>query len=442
MRGDDAICGSLFSYIDLAKRIRADHPLRVIRVIANTALKSLSGEFQKLYSPLGRESIPPERLLRALLLQAFYSIRSERQLVERIDHDLLFRWFVGLGIEDPVWDATTFTKNRDRLLEGDIAARFLAAVLAQDKVKVLLSSEHFTVDGTLLEAWASLKSFRPKDGSGDPPGPGRNSPRDFHGEPRRNDTHVSTRDPEARLLRKGLGKEARLCFMGHALMENRNGLIVGAVTTTATGHAERWAALTLIEPHADTPQPVTLGADKGMTAPILSPRCATRRSLRTLRSTLAPGARRLTTASPPIPATRSPSASANGSRRPSAGPRRWRACASCGTAGCSRSIGNSPSQWPPTTSSACPNYSPGVSNDPEDLSNRVPLRRRCPFDQPQNTPASQTAIVPEPKTRSISKFFSTLLVLRPIQMSQLTPPPRFPGEKPGPTSAVGTGLRR
>ena len=263
MRGDDAICGRLFSYIDLEKRIREDHPLRVIRAIANVALKSLSGEFGKLYSPLGRESIPPERLLRALLLQAFYSIRSERQLVEGIDHDLLFRWFVGLGIEDPVWDATTFTKNRHRLLEGDIAAQFLAAVLAQDKVKALLSSEHFSVDGTLLEAWASLKSFRPKDGSDDPPGPGRNGARDFHGEPRRNDTHVSTTDPETRLFRKGLGKEARLCFMGHALMENRNGLIVGAVTTTATGHAERWAALTLIEPHAATPQPVTLGADKG-----------------------------------------------------------------------------------------------------------------------------------------------------------------------------------
>ena len=263
MRGDDAICGSLFSYIDLEKRIRADHPLRVIRAIANAALKSLSGEFQQLYSPLGRESIPPERLLRALLLQAFYSIRSERLLVERIDHDLLFRWFVGLGIEDPVWDATTFTKNRDRLLEGDVAAQFLAAMLAQDKVKALLSSEHFSVDGTLLEAWASLKSFRPKDGSGEPPDPGRNGERDFHGERRRNDTHGSTTDPEARLFRKGPGKEARLCFMGHALMENRNGLIVGAVTTTASGYAEREAALALIEPHGMTPQPVTLGADKG-----------------------------------------------------------------------------------------------------------------------------------------------------------------------------------
>jgi IS5 family transposase len=172
-----------------------------------------------------------------------------------------------------VWDATTFTKNRDRLLEGDMAAQFLAAVLSQDKVKGLLSSEHFSVKpapakagGTLLEAWASLKSFHPKDGSGEPPAPGRNGERDFHGEHRRNDTHASTTDPDARLFRKGPGKEARLCFMGHALMENRNGLIVGAVTTRASGHAERLAALALIEPHAERPQPVTLGADKGYDA--------------------------------------------------------------------------------------------------------------------------------------------------------------------------------
>src|ERR1700751_948056 len=237
MRGDDAICGKLFSYIDLEKRIREDHPLRVIRAIANVALKSLSGEFERLYSPLGRESIPPERLLRALLLQAFYSIRSERQLVERIDHDLLFGWFVGLGIEDPVWDATTFTKNRDRLLEGDVAAQFLAAVLAQDKGKALLSSEHFSVDGTLLEAWGSLKSFRAKDGSGDPPGPGRNGERDFHGQKPSNATHASSTDPEAQLSRKGHGKEAKLSFRGHALMENRTGLVVAAMVTQATGTA-------------------------------------------------------------------------------------------------------------------------------------------------------------------------------------------------------------
>ena len=263
MRGDDAICGSLFSYIDLGNRVRSDHPLRLIREVANAALQALSGEFEKLYSRIGRVSIPPERLMRALLLQAFYSIRSERQLVERIDYDLLFRWFVGLGIEDPVWDATTFTKNRDRLLEGAVAQQFLAAVLAQDKVKRLLSSEHFSVDGTLLEAWASPKSFQPNDGSGEPPGPGRNGERDFHGERRTNDTHVSTTDPDARLYRKGPGKEARLCFMGHALMENRNGLIVDAVTTRASGHAERLAALSLIAPRAERPQPVTLGADKG-----------------------------------------------------------------------------------------------------------------------------------------------------------------------------------
>ena len=229
MRGDDAICGKLFSYIDLEKRIRADHPLRVIRAIANAALKSLSGEFQKLYSPLGRELIPPERLMRALLLQAFYSIRSERQLVERIDHDLLFRWFVGLGIEDPVWDATTFTKNRDRLLEGDVAAQFLAAVLSQDKVKALLSSEHFSVDGTLAGSLGEPEKLSAEGRLGRASRPGTQlARRDFHGEPRRNDTHVSTTDPEARLFRKGPGKEARLCFMGHALMENRNGLIVGA----------------------------------------------------------------------------------------------------------------------------------------------------------------------------------------------------------------------
>jgi len=266
MRGDDAICGSLFSYIDLERRVRADHPLRVIREIANAALGALSGLFEPLYSSIGRSSIPPERLMRALLLQAFYSIRSERQLVERIEYDLLFRWFVGLGIEDPVWDATTFTKNRDRLLEGEVAQQFLAAVLAQPKVKRLLSSEHFSVDGTLLEAWASMKSFRPKDGSGDPLGPGRNRERDFHGERRRNDTHASTTDPDARLARKGPGKEARLAFMGHALMENRHGLVVGAVATRASGHAERLAALSLIEPVAGRPRPVTLGADKGYDA--------------------------------------------------------------------------------------------------------------------------------------------------------------------------------
>ncbi|MCI0755506.1 IS5 family transposase [Teichococcus vastitatis] len=263
MRGSDAVAGSLFSYVDLEKRVRADHPLRVIRGIVNATLVELSEAFDALYSPFGRASIPPERLLRALLLQAFYSIRSERQLIERIEFDLLFRWFVGLGMDDPVWDATTFTKNRDRLLEGNVAVRFLATVLAQPEVKRLLSIEHFSVDGTLLEAWASTKSFRPKDGSGPPPDSGRNGEQDFHGQQRGNDTHASTTDPDARLYRKGHGKEAKLCFMGHALMENRNGLIVGAVATHASGHAERLAALRLVEPHADRPQRLTLGGDKG-----------------------------------------------------------------------------------------------------------------------------------------------------------------------------------
>jgi transposase len=266
MRGSDTVCGALFSYVDLEKRVRPDHPLRVIRAIANDALASLSAEFDRLYALDGRESIPPERLLRAFLLQAFYSIRSERQLVERIEFDLLFRWFVGLGVDDPVWDATTFTKNRDRLLAGEVAVKFLAAVVAHARVKRLLSSEHFSVDGTLIEAWSSPKSFQPKDGSGNPPGPGRNGERDFHGERRSNDTHASTTDPDARLYRKGRGKEAKLAFMGHALMENRNGLIVGAVVTRASGHAERLAALHLMEPHADRVGRVTLGADKGYDA--------------------------------------------------------------------------------------------------------------------------------------------------------------------------------
>ena len=267
MRGSDQRSESLFSYVDLEARVRADHPLRPIRAIVNSALSRLSAEFDTLYAAgAGRPSIPPERLMRALLLQAFYGLRSERQLMERLEFDLLFRWFVGLGIDDGAWDQTSFGKNRDRLLAGDVAARFLAEVLADAKVKRLLSSEHFSVDGTLIEAWASMKSFRPKDGSGEPPAPGRNSERDFHGETRSNDTHVSTTDPETRLARKSAGREAKLCFMGHALMENRSGLIVDACLTRADGHAERVAALAMIEPRADRPGRITLGADKGYDA--------------------------------------------------------------------------------------------------------------------------------------------------------------------------------
>jgi len=267
MRGDDERSGELFSYVDLEARVRRDHPLRVIREIVNTALASLAQDFAALYSPIGRPSIAPEKLLRAMLLQAFYSIRSERQMMERLEYDLLFRWFVGIGVDEAVWDHSSFSKNRDRLLDGDVAAKFLQAVLAQPKVKALLSSEHFSVDGTLIEAWASMKSFRPRTGGDGPPASGgRNGEVDFHGQKRTNDTHASTTDPEARLYKKGKGKEAKLCFMGHGLMENRNGLVVEACLTEADGHAERVAALHMIEPFADRPRAITLGADKGYDA--------------------------------------------------------------------------------------------------------------------------------------------------------------------------------
>jgi transposase len=264
MRGGDGWSGELFSYVDLEKRVRSDHPLRTIRTIVNEALAALEADFAALYAPIGRPSIAPEKLLRAMLLQAFYSIRSERQLMERLEYDLLFRWFVGIGVDDAAWDHSSFSKNRDRLLEGDIAAKFLSAVLGQPRVKKLLSTDHFSVDGTLIEAWASLKSFRPKDGSDEPPaGGGRNAEADFHGKKRSNETHASTTDPDARLYRKGPGKEAKLCFTGHGLMENRSGLLVDACLTPADGHSERVAALHMIEPRAERPRAITLGADKG-----------------------------------------------------------------------------------------------------------------------------------------------------------------------------------
>ena len=271
MRGSDVRSGSLFTLVDLEARVRPDHPLRAIRQFTDAALESLTGEFSQLYSGIGRPSIPPEMLLRAMLLQAFYSIRSERQLMERLEFDLLFRWFVGLGIDDPAWDHSTFSKNRDRLLEGEIAAKFLAAVLAQPRVKRLLSTDHFSVDGTLIEAWASMKSFKPKapehGGPPDPPASGgRNAEVDFKGQKRSNETHQSTTDPHARLYRKGPGMEARLCFIGHTLMENRSGLIVDACLTAAGGHAERIAALSMIEPRADRSRGISLGADKAYDA--------------------------------------------------------------------------------------------------------------------------------------------------------------------------------
>ena len=262
MRGVDERSGTLFSYVDLEARVRGDHPLRLIREIANAALSDLTDEFAGLYTNFGRPSIAPEKLLRAMLLQAFYGIRSERQLMERMEFDLLFRWFVGLGVDDPAWDHSTFSKNRDRLLQGEIAGKFLRAIVSQPKVKRLLSSDHFSVDGTLIEAWASIKSFRHKDGSDGDGGSGRNAERNFHGEKRSNETHRSTTDPEAKLYRKGDGQPARLCYMGHALMENRHGLAVCGGATLATGTAEREAALALVEHHGQSGRRITLGADK------------------------------------------------------------------------------------------------------------------------------------------------------------------------------------
>jgi transposase len=313
MRGSDARSGELFSYVDLEQRVPPKHPLRKIRQLVNDVLASLDIEFAKLYSAMGRESIPPERLLRALLLQALFTIRSERQLMEQLDYNLLFRWFVGLGIDDAVWVPTVFSKNRDRLLDADAAAKFMSQLLAHKEVRTLLSDEHFSVDGTLIEAWASMKSFQPRveaapsqtqgknsgDGPPDgtppatPPTPSaktempatakpkdqpllkrlaaeatsqmqeRNAEVDFHGQTRSNATHVSVTDPEARLYKKGKGKEAKLCFMGHALMENRNGLIVDAETTCADGHGEREAALSMIDRCCPGDHPITVGADKG-----------------------------------------------------------------------------------------------------------------------------------------------------------------------------------
>lgn len=261
MRGRDDGSEGFFSYVRLEERIPKEHPLRPIRTLADEALAGLNQRFEGLYSTMGRPSIAPEMLLRATLLQAFFSVRSERMLMEQINYNLLFRWFVGLPMDAEVWHPTVFTHNRDRLLEAAVAHEFLAALLALPQVKKLLSSEHFSVDGTLIDAWASMKSFRPKDGSGEPPAPGRNGERNFHNEKRSNDTHASTTDPDARLYRKADGRESRLCFMGHVLMENRNGLAVGAALTRATGTAEREAALILLN-RRRAERRITLGADK------------------------------------------------------------------------------------------------------------------------------------------------------------------------------------
>jgi len=259
MRGDDQRQGSMWSYLSPEARVPQDHPLRPIRRMVDTALGELDPLFAQLYSRIGRPSIAPEMLLRALVLQILYSIRSERLLMEHLDADLRFRWFVGLNADDPVWDVTVFTKNRDRLLRGDVAGAFFAAVITQARAADLLSDEHFSVDGTLIEAWAGQKSFRPKDEDG--PSGSSGGPGDFKGQRRSNDTHRSTTDEDARLYRKGDGQEARLSYLGHVLIENRSGLAVGGTLTLASGTAEREAALALAEavPRA---RRASLGADK------------------------------------------------------------------------------------------------------------------------------------------------------------------------------------
>lgn len=267
MRGRNIETGSLFSYVDLEARVPKDHPLRHIAEIVNDVLRDLSPEFSAMYSSTGRPSIAPEKLLRSLLLQAFYSVRSERQLMEQLNFNLLYRWFVGLGIDDAVWDASTFCKNRDRLLDAQIAHKFLRGIITHSRVRQLLSKDHFSVDGTLIDAWASMKSFVPKDDDGDnnDRSGGRNGERNFRGTRRKNDTHASTTDPQARLYRKGKGKAAHLCFMGNALMENRHGLAVAATVNCATGTAEWEAALALVDDLQPTPG-ATLGADKAYDA--------------------------------------------------------------------------------------------------------------------------------------------------------------------------------
>lgn len=253
MRGADAQQLGIFSYVSVEDRVPADHPIRKLRVLVDTILAQLDPLFASRYAALGRASIPPERLLRAALLQVVYSVRSERLLMEQMNYNLLFRWFVGLNIDDPVWDHSTFSFNRDRLFDDRIAQDFFAHTVLLARVQDLVSDEHFSVDGTLLEAWASHKSFCPKDGSG--------SGGDFHGQTRRNDTHASTTDPDARLMRKGKGKEAKLSYLANNLMENRNGLVIGIDVRHASGTGERDGALDLADAHLKRGD--TLGADKG-----------------------------------------------------------------------------------------------------------------------------------------------------------------------------------
>ena len=355
MRGSDERTGELFSYVDIEERVPRNHPLRLIRRIVNEVLSALDGEFAKLYAEDGRPSIAPERLLRALLLQAFYTIRSERQLMEQLQYNLLYRWFVGLGVDDPVWVPTVVSKNRDRLLGAEVARKFLSELLTHRQVRALLSDEHFSVDGTQVQAWASMKSLVAKDGSGDPPSPGRNGERDFHGEKRRNETHASTTEPEAKLYKKGKGKEAKLSYIGNILTENRNGFVVEAELRLVSGTVERAAATAMIVRHSPGAQRITVGGDKGFdtadfvadmrtfnVTPHIAQNTSGRRSAIDGRTTA-------------MPATRSASRSASASRSRSAGERQsagWRGpCCAASKSSTSSSSG----LWPLTISSSCRN---------------------------------------------------------------------------------------
>ena len=263
MRGADSKQGAMFSYVSPEARVPVKHPLRPIRAMISEALAQMDGRFEKLYSQTGRPSIAAERLIRGLLLQVLYSIRSERLLIEQFEYDLLFRWLVGLSVDEPVWDHSTYSKNRDRLLEADIAREFFEAIVEQERMAGLLSDEHFSVDGTMIAAWASHKSFRPNDGSGGTGGDGgRNNARDFRGEQRTNDTHGSATDPETKLHEKGAGTPSKLAYLGHTVNENRSGLIVAAQVTEASGIAERNAAIDM-RGELSGPRPCTLAADKG-----------------------------------------------------------------------------------------------------------------------------------------------------------------------------------
>jgi transposase len=261
MRGTDVQQGAMFSYVSLESRVPVSHPLRGIKMLLDEALKGLSRDFERVYAAEGRPSIAPERLVRASTLQILYSIRSERLLCEQLDYNLLFRWFVGLSIEEPIWDHSTFTKNRDRLIEAKIARKLLRRIVRKARDARLLSNEHFSVDGTLIESWAAVKSMRRRDGKDDPPGPGRNPTVNWHGEKRSNDTHEAPKDPEAKLFCKGKGQTAKLNYMGHVLMDHREGLVVDVELTEATGSAEREAALTMLDRHCSREQR-TVGADK------------------------------------------------------------------------------------------------------------------------------------------------------------------------------------